>query len=222
MPPLSLKTAFVTAAVFCSLACTRKRLDLIDERVVDVIHVVSDAGPNSTAAASTVESSTLEPLPSFGGSSGDAGPGPTFTPPAPSTTTPGSDPACPPNRPYYFYDACWECRFVGLNQCAPGYECEPGPYVCKPLCTVDRDCIFREFSLPVCDDRYRFCRGCSGNFECSPGLICSNFGQCVQPPPPPPATPSAEDAGGMSLSAPADAGPPATSSRTSEPAPTDR
>lgn len=216
MPPLSLKTAFVAAAAWSALGCGRKQLDLINERVVGVVQG-SDAGQtqtSSTAERTTDESTSLEPLPSSNSTSeDDAGPGPTFPPPPPPTTTPGPTGPCPPNKPYYVNDACWECRFVGLNQCGPGYECEPGPYVCKPLCTYDGDCIFREFSLPVCDDRYRFCRGCSGSFECSPGLTCTNFGQCVQAPPPqqPPMTSSAEDAGGASSSGLSDGGPIATS-----------
>lgn len=209
MPPFSLKSAFVAVAALGSLACGRKQLDLIDERVVGVGQT-GDAGKTSSAAEQSSESSTLEPLPSSNATSDDAGLGPTFPPPPPSTTTPGPSGPCPPNKPYFFNDACWECRLVGANQCGPGLECEPGPFVCKPLCDIDRDCIFREFSLPVCDDFYHFCRGCSTSFECSPGLTCSNFGQCVQSSQPPMAS-SAEDAGGSSMTTPSDAGPITTS-----------
>jgi hypothetical protein len=185
------KSALVWALLALLAACSpMKRLDLITEQGGEVVSPPEAGGP-STSTTPMLESTSVESIPTSNdrvnsNSNSESG----LPSSAPETSDddglPPPYPACPPDKPYPVNGRCGECNKPGGSQCGPGYSCEIGRYVCRPFCSSDRDCMLREdWPLPVCDERYVFCRGCQDSFECSPGLICQYF-QCVQPPPPPP------------------------------------
>lgn len=178
------KTALAWGLV-ASFGCSpMKRLDLIEEKSAQVTAPV-EAGATTTFPNPAVETTGVEsiPVPNTSGS-GEPSTGngfPNFT----SETTEDDRPApypCPPEKPYPFNGQCVQCNVRGGSQCWPGYSCEMPRLKCEPLCSTDRDCIFREDTLPVCDRVYRSCRYCISDSECGDGLVC--FGQCVPPPPP--------------------------------------
>lgn len=181
-----------------------KRLDLIAEQEGEVV-APAEAG-TSAPSTPTLDSTTVEPLPTEATSDADFDAGKqTVSPPSMPTqpTVPAPPPdagggpttgyPCPPSKPYRLFNGtCAECSEAGAGQCGPGYSCEIGRYVCRPFCSSDRECMLREdWPLPVCDERYLFCRGCQDSFECSPGLVCQFF-QCVPPTPPPPDSTSSD------------------------------
>ncbi len=183
--PMLLRLALAGAPVW--LACSPlKRLDLIADEGTDV--TTSAQNESTWRDTDASQPTRLESIPS-GAEVSSATPassettgGAVFTFDTNDDFEPPPYPACPPDKPYPINGTCFQCYKPGSSQCWPGSSCELARLSCEPQCSSNRDCIFREFSLPVCDLEYRSCRYCTKSFECSPGLICS-FGQCIPPPP---------------------------------------
>lgn len=164
-----------------------KRLDLIEEQPPEVVVPVETVS-TEPSASSGVESMGVESIPTSGdvATSGSSSAQDSSSAPVTQDTSATDWPSpaypCPPERPYAFNGQCVQCYQRGGSQCWPGYSCEIPRLKCEPLCSTDRDCIFRQNTLPVCDRVYRSCRYCLNDAECDVGLVC--LGQCVPPPPP--------------------------------------
>lgn len=188
-----LKTALALAVGSSLAACSpMKRLDLVAEKGAEVVTPV-EAGESATSTTATLESTSVESIPT---SSDTAVRESSFDGEETSSTSdedgpPPSYPTCPKDKPYPLNNGqCVQCYVPGSSQCWPGYACEIAQFRCQPFCSSNRDCIFRDFSLPICDESYRSCRYCNGG-DCGPGLMCS-FGQCVPVPPPPESSSTSE------------------------------